>query len=70
MRESPGRDANKLEHSIKIFYNLTNADFFLMPGATHYGTVEKPELFNLVLLDFLSRPFSKVSTVDIITGKH
>ena len=31
---------------------------------------EKPELFNLVLLDFLNRPFSKVSTVDLITRKH
>ena len=67
---SGDRDAIKLEHSLKIFNNIPNSNLFVMPGATHYGTVEKPELFNLVLLDFLNRPFSKVSTVDLITGKH
>jgi pimeloyl-ACP methyl ester carboxylesterase len=67
---SGDRDAIKLEHSIKIFYNIPNSNFFVMPGATHYGTVEKPELFNMVLSDFLNRPFSKVSTVDLITRKH
>jgi pimeloyl-ACP methyl ester carboxylesterase len=67
---SGDRDAIRLEHSIKIFNNIANSNFFVMPGATHYGTVEKPELFNLVLLDFLNRPFSKVSTVDLLTGKH
>jgi pimeloyl-ACP methyl ester carboxylesterase len=67
---SGDRDAIRLEHSLKIFYNIPNANLFVMPGATHYGTVEKPELFNLVLSDFLTHPFSKVSTVDLITGKH
>ena len=67
---SGDRDAIKLEHSLKIFYNIANSNLFVMPGATHYGTVEKPELFNLVLLDFLNKPFSKVSTVDLIIGKH
>ncbi len=67
---SGDRDVIRLEHSIMIFNNIANSNFFVMPGATHFGTVEKPELFNLVLSDFLNRPFSKVSTVDLITGKH
>jgi pimeloyl-ACP methyl ester carboxylesterase len=67
---SGDRDAIRLEHSIKIFDNIPNSNLFVMPGATHYGTVEKPELFNLVLSDFLNRPFSKVSTVDLLTRKH
>ena len=67
---SGDRDAIRLEHSIKIFHNIPNSNLFVMPGATHYGTVEKPELFDMVLFDFLNRPFSKVSTVDLITGKH
>jgi len=67
---SGDRDAIRLEHSIKIFNNIPNSNLFVMPGATHYGTVEKPELFNLVLLDFLNRPFSKVSTVDLFTHRH
>jgi len=67
---SGDRDAVRLEHSMKIFNNIPNSNFFVMPGATHAGSSEKPELFNLVLLDFLNNPFSKVSTVDIYTRKH
>ena len=64
------RDAIKLEHSLLIFQNIPNSNLFVMPGATHFGTVEKPELFNMVVSDFFNRPFSKVSTVDLIMGKH
>jgi len=67
---SGDRDAIRLEHSLKIFYNIENSNLFVMPGATHYGSIEKPELFNLVLLDFLNHPFSKVSTVDLFTRRH
>ena len=67
---SGDRDAIRLEHSLKIFYNIANSNLFVMPGATHFGSIEKPELFNLVLLDFLNRPFSKVSTFDAFTRKH
>jgi pimeloyl-ACP methyl ester carboxylesterase len=66
---SGDRDAIRLEHSIKIFNNIENSNFFVMPGATHFGSYQKPELFNIVLLDFLNNPFSKLSTVDIMTGK-
>jgi len=67
---SGDRDVIRLEHSIKIFYNIENSNFFVMPGATHFGSYEKPELFNLVLLDFFNKPFSKISTVELFTGKH
>jgi pimeloyl-ACP methyl ester carboxylesterase len=67
---SGDRDAIRLEHSIKMFNNIPNSNLFVMPGATHFGSIEKPELFNLVLLDFFNRPFSKVSTVDLFTRKH
>jgi pimeloyl-ACP methyl ester carboxylesterase len=67
---SGDRDVIRLEHSIKIFNSIANANFFVMPGATHFGTVEKPELFNLVLSGFLNQPFSKVSTVDLFTSRH
>ncbi len=67
---SGDRDAIRLEHSIKIFYNIPKANFFVMPGASHFGSYQKPELFNMVLLDFLNNPFSKLSTVEIMTGKH
>jgi len=64
------RDAIKLEHSLKIFYNIENSNLFVMPGATHFGSVEKPELFNNILLDFLTKPFSKLSTFEMFTGKR
>jgi len=63
------RDAVRLEHSIKIFQNIPNSNLFVMPGATHFGSYQKPDLFNMVLLDFFNSPFSKISTVDILTGK-
>jgi pimeloyl-ACP methyl ester carboxylesterase len=67
---SGDRDAIRLEHSIRIFKAIENSNFFVMPGATHYGAYQKPDLFNLVLLDFLNKPFSKLSTVEIMTGKN
>jgi pimeloyl-ACP methyl ester carboxylesterase len=67
---SGDRDVIRLEHSLKIFYNIENANLFVMPGASHFGSVEKPELFNMVLLDFLNKPFSKLTTYEIMTGKH
>jgi pimeloyl-ACP methyl ester carboxylesterase len=66
---SGDRDVIRLEHSKEIFDNIPNANLFVMPGATHFGAYEKPELFNMVLLDFLTKPFSKVSTVELFTGK-
>jgi pimeloyl-ACP methyl ester carboxylesterase len=62
------RDAVRLEHSIKIFQSIPNSNLFVMPGATHYGSYQKPQLFNTVLLDFFNSPFSKRSTVDILSG--
>lgn len=66
---SGDRDAIRLEHSIRIFDNIENSNFFVMPGATHFGSYEKPELFNLILLSFFNGPFKKTSTVELFTGK-
>lgn len=67
---SGDRDAIRLEHTLDIYYAIPNSNLFIMPGASHFGSYEKPELFNLVLMDFFTKPFSKRSTVDIFTGKH
>jgi len=64
------RDAIKLEHSLEIFYNIENSNLFVMPGATHFGSVEKPNLYNELALDFFTKPFSKLSTVELFTGKR
>lgn len=66
---SGDRDAIRLEHSIKIFDNIPNSNFFVMPGATHFGSYEKPDLFNIVLLSFFNDPFKKTSTIELFTSK-
>ena len=67
---SGDRDVIRLEHTIKIFNNIENANLFVMPGGSHFGSYQKPELFNMLLMDFFNKPFSKLSTVEILTGKR
>ncbi len=63
------RDVIRPEHSLLIFDNIPHANLFIMPGATHFGAGQKPDLFNLVMMDFLTKPFFTRSSVDIFTGK-
>lgn len=60
------RDVIRLAHSIEIFSNIKKSNLFVMPGATHFGSYEKPELFFQVLDDFFTKPVSTTSTYDII----
>jgi pimeloyl-ACP methyl ester carboxylesterase len=66
---SGDRDVIRLEHSLTMFYNIKKSNLFIMPGATHFGSVEKPELYNAVVMDFFSKPFTMPSTVEMFTGK-
>lgn len=63
------RDAIKPEHTLHIFKEIPHSNMFIMPGATHFGAYQKPDLFNKVLLDFFKRPFYGTSSVELITGK-
>jgi pimeloyl-ACP methyl ester carboxylesterase len=63
------RDVIRLEHAITMFYNIKKSNLFIMPGATHFGSVEKPELFNTVVMDFFNKPFAAPSTVEMFTGR-
>lgn len=63
------RDIIKIEHTLKIFRNITNSNLFIMPGATHLGAYEKPDIFNQVLLDFFQNPFSKMSSIELFTSQ-
>jgi pimeloyl-ACP methyl ester carboxylesterase len=67
---SGDRDVIRLEHTIAMFYNIKKSNLFIMPGATHFGSYEKPELFNTVVMDFFTKPFVMPSTVEIFTGKR
>lgn len=43
-----------LSHSVELFEALTNAQFAVIPGASHAAPMEKPELVNRIILDFLA----------------
>ena len=62
---SGDRDVIRLEHSLQIFYSIPQSNLFIMPGATHFGSYEKPDLFNKVLEDFFTKPFTTQATTDI-----
>jgi pimeloyl-ACP methyl ester carboxylesterase len=64
------RDVIRPEHTQLIFQNIKNANQATLPGCTHFGAREKPELFNSMLLPFLQGPFNKKSSVELFTGKH
>lgn len=66
---SGDRDAIKLEHSIRIFRNIPKSNLFVMPGATHFGSYEKPELFNDILFRFFNGSFSNISTIDKLSPR-
>ncbi|MEO1658581.1 MAG: alpha/beta hydrolase [Pseudomonadota bacterium] len=42
-----------LEHALDLYEGLPNAQFFVVPGATHYALLERPDLVGSVILAFL-----------------
>lgn len=63
------RDAIKTEHTLHIFQEIQKSNLFIMPGATHLGAYQKPDLFNKVLLDFFKKAYYGTSSVELFTGK-
>ncbi len=47
------KDEIKIEHTVKIFENIPNAQLAIVPNATHYLPSENPKLFNEIVLRFL-----------------
>jgi pimeloyl-ACP methyl ester carboxylesterase len=43
------------EHTLELYRSLPNSELAIVPGASHGFLVEKPDLCNAVLLDFLAR---------------
>jgi pimeloyl-ACP methyl ester carboxylesterase len=42
------------DHTIGLFRAIPNAELSIVPGASHLLTMEKPQLVNQIILDFLS----------------
>jgi pimeloyl-ACP methyl ester carboxylesterase len=47
-------DEVTLEHAITLYRALPNAELAVIPGTSHGLLVEKPELCNTIIVDFLS----------------
>ncbi len=47
-------DEVKLEHAVALYRGVPDAEQSIVPGASHGLLVEKPELCNMMLVDFLA----------------
>lgn len=48
-------DVVALEHTISLYRSIPGAELAIVPGTSHGAPLEKPELVNGLLLDFLGR---------------
>lgn len=48
-------DLITLEHTALIFRAIPNAELAIVPGTSHCLTMEKPELVNRIVLDFVEK---------------
>ncbi|HEY4727416.1 MAG TPA: alpha/beta hydrolase, partial [Actinomycetes bacterium] len=46
-------DEVRLEHAIEMYRSLPSGELAVVPGTSHGLLVEKPELCNQIILDFL-----------------
>ena len=49
------------EHTIKLFHSIPHAQLFIVPGATHISLLEKADLLNKIIDDFLTMPYQDVN---------
>jgi pimeloyl-ACP methyl ester carboxylesterase len=48
-------DEVRLEHAIEMYRNLPDAELAIVPGTSHGLLVEKPDLCNLLITEFLTK---------------
>jgi pimeloyl-ACP methyl ester carboxylesterase len=65
---SGDRDAIRIDHIVSIFKAIRLSNLFIMPGATHFGANEYPDLMNSVVLNFFTGPFRAWNSVSKIKG--
>jgi pimeloyl-ACP methyl ester carboxylesterase len=44
----------KREHAEYLARNIPNAEFIYFPGVSHFAPLQRPDLFNIAMLTFLS----------------
>jgi pimeloyl-ACP methyl ester carboxylesterase len=53
-------DVINLDQTITMFGCLPHAQLFIVPGATHFAPLERPELVNREVIKFLSDPYRDI----------
>lgn len=48
-------DEVRLEHAVQMYRSLPNAELAVIPGTSHGLLVEKPDICNLLIADFLTK---------------
>jgi pimeloyl-ACP methyl ester carboxylesterase len=48
-------DEVRLEHAIEMYRSLPDAELAVVPGTSHGLLVEKPDLCNLLITEFLTK---------------
>jgi pimeloyl-ACP methyl ester carboxylesterase len=46
-------DLVSLEHTVELFGSIPNGELAIAPGTSHLLTMEKPDLVNRIVLDFI-----------------
>src|SRR5439155_21403856 len=48
-------DLPTLEHTTTLYRSIPNAELAVLPGTSHFVAMEKPDLLNRIVLDFLEK---------------
>lgn len=59
-------DIIKPRHILEIYEHIPNAHLFMMPGATHFMIRDEHELFNFMAERFLSEPFERPRSREVL----
>jgi pimeloyl-ACP methyl ester carboxylesterase len=62
------RDVIRDEHTVLMYQHLPRAHLAIFPGETHYTPETSPELFNATVDRFMSNPYTRPDTRDIMLG--
>ena len=54
-------DLIREEHTLKLFQSILHSQLLILPGTSHIGLLEKPDLLNRLVDDFLTTPYKDLN---------
>lgn len=64
------KDVIRDEHTVLMYQNISQAHLAIFPGETHFTPETDPDLFNRTVDKFMSNPYSRPTTKEIMLGEH